>query len=101
MQKENEKLILLRHSAEHVLHMAVQKLYPDVKKVMGPPIEDGFYFDFDSETKISSEDFPKIEAEMQKIIDADLKISGKEISIEEARKIFNGNNYKMEWIDAP
>jgi len=99
MQKENEKLIPLRHSAEHVLHMAVQKLYPDIKKVMGPAIETGFYFDFDGESKISSEDFPKIEMEMQKIIDADIKIEEKEVSVEEARKVFKENEYKQEWID--
>ena len=46
---ENDPLMPLRHTAEHVLHLAMQELYPSLKKAMGPPIEEGFYFDFDSE----------------------------------------------------
>lgn len=98
-QNNSDYLWALRHSAEHVLTMAMLKLYPEIKMAMGPATDEGFYFDFDSETKISEDDFPKIEAEMQKIIDANLAITKKEISVEEARELFKGNEYKMEWLE--
>jgi len=92
MKKQKEQnLEALRHSAEHVLHTAMQKLYPGLKKVMGPSIETGFYMDFDLEGQsISPDDFPKIEAEMQKIIDARLPITGKEITTKRCRRIIHG-----------
>ncbi|HPI66962.1 MAG TPA: threonine--tRNA ligase [bacterium] len=98
-EKESNYLLALRHSTEHVLTMAVLKLYPEIKMAMGPATDDGFYFDFDSSIKISEEDFPKIEAEMEKIIKADLPIIKKEISVKEARELFKANEYKQEWLD--
>lgn len=98
-QLKNDPLMPVRHSAEHVLHLAMQELYPDLKKVMGPPIEDGFYFDFDLKQSISPEDFPKIKSRMQEIIDADLPIKKQEVSLEEARKIFKDNKYKLDWLE--
>jgi len=96
----SKKLEKMRHSGEHVLTQAMLKLYPGIKMAMGPATEDGFYFDFDSgKLKISETDFPKIEAEMKKIIHADLPIKREEISIEKARKLFKGNPYKQEWLD--
>lgn len=97
MDKQN--LEAMRHSCEHVLTMAMVKLYPGLKPAMGPATEDGFYFDFDYSSKISEEDFPKIEAEMQKIIKADLPFVHSEISVEEARKVFADNPYKIEWAE--
>lgn len=96
---KNDPLMPLRHTAEHVLQAAMEELYPDIKKVMGPPIEDGFYFDFDLDTNISLEDFPKIEEKMQEIINANLPVTGKEITVEDARELFKGNKYKQELID--
>ncbi len=96
---KNDPLMPLRHSAEHVLHTAMQKLYPNLKKVMGPPIENGFYFDFDLDESISPEDFAKIEAKMQEIIDADLPIACYEITFDEAREIFKNNPYKLDTIN--
>ena len=96
---KNDPLVEVRHSAEHVLHMAMQILYPELKKAMGPATEDGYYFDFDLEQKISPEDFPNIEAKMQEIIDANLPIKGREVSIDEAKDIFKDNPYKQEWLD--
>jgi threonyl-tRNA synthetase len=67
---------------------------------MGPATEEGFYFDFELlEGNISEEDFPKIEAEMQKIIDKNLSITIKNISLKEGRELFEGNPYKQEWLD--
>jgi len=96
----DKNLEALRHSAEHILHTAMQKLYPNLKKVMGPPIETGFYMDFDLEGQnISPEDFSKIEEEMQKIVDAQLPIMGKEVSVEESRELFKDNPYKLDTVD--
>jgi len=96
--KTNE-LWALRHSAEHILTQAMLKLYPSIKMAMGPATDEGFYFDFDYEGKISVDDFPKIEKEMAKIIKADWPIIKKETSVAEARKLFKDNEYKQEWLD--
>jgi len=94
----NKNLEAMRHSCEHVLHQALQKLYPEIKAAMGPAIEEGFYMDFEYDGKISAEDFPKIEAEMLKVIKAKLPFKKETISISEARKIFANNPYKQEWL---
>ncbi|MBU0650080.1 threonine--tRNA ligase [Patescibacteria group bacterium] len=94
----NDPLTPLRHSAEHVLHTVMQKMYPDLKKVMGPAIEDGFYFDFDLDYKITPEDLPKIEAEMQKMIDADLPIVCQVVSPKQALEHFSDNWYKEQTV---
>lgn len=104
-QKHSEdQLFKIRHSAEHVLTQAMQNLYGIDKfyMAMGPATDDGFYFDFEplDGFKISEEDFPKIEAEMKKIINQKLPITRKELSLEEAKKIFASNPYKMEWLDS-
>ncbi len=96
---KDDPLMPLRHTCEHVLHMAVQELFPKTNKVMGPPIEDGFYFDFDLEEKISPENFEAIEKRMQEIIDADLKVKVHETTLKEAREIFKHNPYKMDTLD--
>ena len=95
-QLKDDPQMPLRHSAEHVLHIAVQELYPQLKKVMGPPIKDGFYFDFDLEEAINPDDFPKIEARMQEIVDAGLDIKPRKASPEEVKKIFKDNQYKLD-----
>lgn len=95
-KKDLEKM---RHSCEHILQQAMMRLYPNLKMAMGPAIEDGFYFDFELEKRISEKDFPKIEAEMRKIVKRDLPFIRKEISIKEARKLFKDNPYKQEWLD--
>ena len=100
LKVEKSNLWKLRHTAEHVLHQAVKELYPSIHLAMGPATDDGFYFDFDAgELKISAEDFPQIEAKMQEIIDLDLPLIEKEISVAEARELFDGNPYKQEWVD--
>ncbi len=95
----NEDLIKLRHSTEHVAQTAIRKIFPDIKNVVGPAIENGFFFDFATSEKITPELFPRIETEMQKIIDADLPITCKEISYEEAKQLFVDNPYKQEKIE--
>ena len=89
----------LRHSTEHVMHMAVESLFPGAKKVMGPPIEDGFYGDFDYDGKITEEDFPKIEEKMREIVKADFPLVMRDASFEELKDIFGGNPFKLEMIE--
>jgi threonyl-tRNA synthetase len=96
---KNDPLTPVRHTAEHILHTAMQELYPSLKKVMGPVIEDGFYFDFDVDEKVSADDFPKIEGKMQEIIDAALPIKKIETTLDEAKDIFKDNPYKLEWLN--
>ncbi|MFH1601355.1 MAG: threonine--tRNA ligase [Candidatus Shapirobacteria bacterium] len=101
-QKKENNLVALRHSCEHVLMMAMQNLWPNkIIMAMGPATEQGFYFDFEAKNKlkISEDDFPKIEKEMQKIISQKLPIQKEEISLKEARKLFKNNSYKQEWLD--
>jgi len=92
----------IRHSAEHILTQAMLRLYPGkFQMAMGPATDDGFYFDFEAlgDFKINEADFPTIEAEMKKIVKENLPIIKKEISLDEAKKLFSGNPYKLEWLD--
>ena len=90
-----------RHSASHILAQAVQRLFPGTKLGIGPAIEDGYYYDFDSEHKFSPEDLEKIEKEMDKIIKEDEKYTRREISREDAIKLFKerGEDYKIELVN--
>jgi threonyl-tRNA synthetase len=98
--ESEEGLEILRHSASHVMAMAVQELFPGVKVTIGPAIEDGFYYDFDYERPFKEEDLPAIEKKMQEIIKSNLPFDRKEISSEEAIRHFEGQeeNYKVELI---
>jgi len=96
---KKDPLMRLRHTTEHVLQAAMKKIYPDIKYVMGPPIENGFYFDFDLDKSINKEDFKTIEKEMKKIIGENLKVEMKEVTMEEARELFKGNNYKQDTLN--
>jgi len=102
-QSKSDNLKALRHSAEHILTQALQNLYGKDKfyMAMGPATNDGFYFDFEpiGDFKISEADFPKIEAEIQKIIKANLPITQNNITLDEAKKLFSTNPYKLEWLD--
>ncbi len=89
----------LNHSASHVLAQAMQKLFPKAKLGIGPAIENGFYYDFDLDNKISEQDLEKISDEMTKIIEQDLPIISKEISINEAKELFESQPFKLELID--
>lgn len=99
----NENLHNLRHSAEHVLTQAMQRLYPNkFLMAMGPATDDGFYFDFEpiGDFKVSENDFETIEAEMTKIVKENLPIIRQEISLDDAKKMFADNPYKMEWLNS-
>ena len=100
---QNSDLQLIRHSAEHVLTQAMQRLYPgQFLMAMGPATADGFYFDFEpiGDFKVNENDFEAIESEMAKIIKENLPIIRQEISLDEAKKMFASNPYKMEWLNS-
>ena len=89
-----------RHTGAHILAQAVKRLYPDTKLAIGPAIEDGFYYDFDSARPFTEEDFAAIEAEMKKIVKEKLAIERFELPREEAIKMMEeaGEPYKVELI---
>lgn len=88
----------LRHSASHILAIAVKKHNPKVKLAIGPSIEEGFYYDFDN-LKITEETLKALESSMKNIIKQNLKFEKKEISKKEARKLFADEPYKLELIE--
>ena len=96
----DEGLDLLRHSTAHVMAAAVQKLFPGTKVTIGPAIDKGFYYDFDPQRPFSVEDFAAIEAEMRAIVAAGTPFTRREVSKDEAIRIFEGKGegYKVEII---
>lgn len=96
-----EGLEILRHSTSHVMAMAVKELFPGVKVTIGPAIEDGFYYDFDYERPFREEDLPRIEEKMAEIIKADYPFERKEVTKQEAIRIFEqaGERYKLELLE--
>ncbi|WP_100400902.1 threonine--tRNA ligase [Bacillus sp. FJAT-44742] len=100
--KNQEGIEILRHSTAHLMAQALKRLYKDVKLGVGPVIENGFYYDIDMPETIHPEDLPKIEKEMQKIIDENHEIIRKEVSREDAKEMYQeiGDDLKLELIDA-
>lgn len=90
---------MIRHSLAHVMAAAVQKLHPDVKFAGGPAIENGFYYDFDTDYRFSEEDFAKIEKEMRELIKSNGRFEQRIIDLDEAKQIFANQPYKMEWLN--
>jgi len=97
-EEREDYLTTLRHSTAHVMAQAVKELFPGVKLAIGPPIEDGFYYDFDYEGTFSEEDLPKIEEKMREIVRRDLPFVRQEMGREEAIRFFEerGEDYKVE-----
>lgn len=89
-----------RHTTSHIMAQAIKRLWPDVKLAIGPSIDDGFYYDIDSERPITEEDFPAIEAEMKKIAKEDLKLERFELPRADAIKMMEDAKepYKVELI---
>ncbi len=96
---EMNELQTLRHSASHVMAQAVKRLFPEVKLAIGPAIDDGFYYDFDTPNPFTAEDLEKIEAEMKKIAKENLKIERFELPREEALLLMKDEPYKVELIN--
>jgi len=99
IEYEESNLYRVRHSAAHVMAQAVLQVYPEAKYTIGPPVEDGFYYDFDLPRPLTPEDLQEIEKRMRKIIKGEHDFQRREVSAEEARRIFKYQPYKLELID--
>ena len=99
--KDKDGMDIFHHSTAHVMALAVKRLYPDTKISIGPAIEDGFYYDFDFSCPFKKEDLPKVEKEMEKIIQSKLSFERVEVSRQEAQKIFKDLDepYKLELLE--
>ena len=100
MSDNNEKQSMYRHSMSHVLAKAIKELYGnDTKLAIGPAVDNGFYYDFDMEKSISSDDYANIEAKMKEIIERNEDFIRKEVSKAEALEMFKDEPYKVELIN--
>ncbi len=99
--RDKEGLYVLRHTASHVMAHAVNDLFPGTKFAIGPPIENGFYYDFEVKTPFTPDDLEKIEKRMIELLKGGLDIDRVDWSKEEARKYFGerGEDYKVELIE--
>jgi threonyl-tRNA synthetase len=98
-KQDPDALAVLRHSAAHLLAEAVTQLYPGVKLAIGPPIENGFYYDFDFPEPIREEDLEKIQGEIDRELAEGREWVRQEISRDEARKLFASDPFKLELVD--
>ena len=99
MAEDHNKLETMRHSASHVMAEAVMSLFPETKFGIGPPTDDGFYYDFDLPHPLTPEDLPAIEAKMREIVAADLPFTREEADKDRARQVFAAQSYKLELIN--
>ena len=96
---EESQLYKIRHSAAHVMAEAMLERFPEAKIAIGPPIEDGFYYDFDLPAAISDEDIKWVERRMKKLLSGRHEFTMREVSADEARELFQDQPYKLELID--
>ncbi len=94
-----EGLEVLRHSTAHAMAQAILELYPGSKLTIGPPIENGFFYDIEVAGRLTDEDLPHIEERMREIVGRDLPIEREEVSKDEAENLYADNLYKLEIID--
>lgn len=94
-----DQLAHLRHTLAHLTAAAVLELFPETKPTIGPAIDNGFYYDFEFKEPITEKDLKDIEKKMRKLLPSWKEMSGKEVSAEEARATFAGNQYKLELIE--
>ncbi len=96
---EDSQLYKIRHSLSHIMAQAMLERFPDAKIAIGPPIEDGFYYDFELPHSPSDEDLKWVETRMKKIIGGNHAFTVREVSADEARELFKNQPYKLELID--
>jgi len=96
---EDSQLYRIRHSAAHVMAQAVLEKFPEAKIAIGPPIEDGFYYDFDLPRSLTEDDMAEIEKRMREIIKEGFAFERREVSADQARTIFKHQPYKIELIE--
>ena len=97
--KSPEALHIMRHSCAHIMAEAVQELYPGTQIAFGPATDDGYFYDFELSNNISSDDFGAIEKKMAEIVKADEPFVREVVSIDEAKRIFADQRFKLEHID--
>ena len=98
-QNNDDDLYRIRHSTAHVMAQAVLEMFPQAKYTIGPPVEDGFYYDFDLPRPLTPEDLQAIENRMRVIISGNHDFKREEVSAEKARRIFQEQPYKLELIE--
>jgi threonyl-tRNA synthetase len=96
---EDSQLYKIRHSLAHIMAQAVLEIFPDGRVAIGPPIEDGFYYDFDLPRPLTDEDLAAIEEKMRRIIKGNFGFTRREVSADEAKKLFANQKYKIELIE--
>ena len=96
---EDSQLYKIRHSAAHIMAQAVLEYYPEAKYTIGPPVENGFYYDFELPQAITQEDLEKIEKRMRQIISGGHVFEKQVLSAQNAREIFKDQPYKLELIE--
>jgi len=96
---EDSKLYKVRHSSAHIMAQAVIEMFPDGKVAIGPPIEDGFYYDFDLPRALTPEDLEVLEKRMREIVAGNYEFEKKVLDADEARQLFSDQPYKLELID--
>jgi threonyl-tRNA synthetase len=96
---EESQLYKIRHSAAHVMAQAILEMFPEAKYTIGPPVENGFYYDFDLPRNLTPEDLEQIEKRMRQIIAGKHEFKRQVVSADEARQIFKDQPYKLELID--
>ncbi len=94
-----DELLAMRHSLAHIMATAVQELYPNTKFGIGPVVENGFYYDIDTDPKLTETDLPKIESKMKEIVKANYPFEHSTMSLEEATSFFKGQDYKLDLIE--
>jgi threonyl-tRNA synthetase len=99
MSVAHDQLYKIRHSAAHVMAQAVVQMFPDAGIAIGPPIDDGFYYDFDLPRALTPDDLAEIEGRMRTIITGKHAFIYREVSADEARQLFAGQTYKLELIE--
>lgn len=96
---EDSKLYRIRHSLAHVMAQAMLEKFPEAQIAIGPPIEDGFYYDFDLPRPITDDDLAAVEKRMKEIIKGKHPFTRREVSAQEAKNLFINQKYKLELID--
>src|SRR5688500_3761464 len=96
---EESHLYKIRHSAAHIMAQAVVEMFPEAKYTIGPPVENGFYYDFDLPRNLLPEDLQQIEKRMRQIVQGKHEFRKTIVSAEEARELFKEQPYKIELID--
>jgi len=96
---EESQLYKIRHSAAHIMAQAVVEMFPEAKYTIGPPVENGFYYDFDLPRNLTPEDLEQIEKRMRQIVQGKHEFKKQVISADEAREVFKDQPYKIELIE--